>query len=90
MNENIDSIKESTKEDFRQINQKIENVSDTFRQRVDEYKEEVKQQIAETKERLEKTDEIIVQLRVEVDAKIDQVENNNQVRVCLLYTSRCV
>ena len=30
---------------------------------------------------LEKTDETIIQLRVEVEAKINQVENNNKLRI---------
>ena len=48
---------------------------------MDKYNEEIKQQIAETNERLEQTNETIIQCRVEVDAKIDQVEDDNRIRV---------
>ena len=41
----------------------------------------MKQQIAETKEKLEKTEETIIQFRVEVDTKIERVETNNQIRI---------
>ena len=57
------------------INERIANVNETLNKRVDDYEEEVRQQITETKVGLEKTDETIVQLRVEVEAKINQVEN---------------
>ena len=48
---------------------------------MDDYEEEVRQQIAETKVGLEKTDETIIQLGVEVEARINQIENNNDTRV---------
>ena len=101
----MDRIKQGTKEDFRQnnkkienankelretLNEKIEDVSKTLSQRMDKCIEEVGQQIADTKDRLEKTEETVVQSRIEVDARIDQVENNNKIGICLLYTSRCV
>ena len=58
-----------------------DSVNETLSKRVDDYEEEVRQQIAETKVGQEKMDETIIQLGVEVEARINQVENNNETRV---------
>ena len=63
------------------INESIAIVDETLSKRVDDYEEEVRQQITETKVGLERTDETIIQLRVEVEAKIIQIENNNKLRI---------
>ena len=63
------------------INESIAIVDETFSKRVDNYENEVRQQITETKVGLEKTDETIIQLRVEVEAKINQIGNHNDTRV---------
>ena len=63
------------------INERVANVNETLNKRVDNNEAEVRQQITETKVGLEKTDETIIQLRVEVEARINQIENNNDTRV---------
>ena len=62
-------------------NERIANVNETLSKGVDDYEEEVRQEITETKVGLEKMDETIIQLRVEVEARINQIENNNDTRV---------
>ena len=59
----------------------IRDSNETLSKRVDDYEKEVRQQITETKVGLEKTDETIIQLGVEVEAKINQVENSNKTRI---------
>ena len=54
------------------IRDRVTNVNETLNKRVDNYEEEVRQQITEIKVGLEKTDETIVQLAMEVEAKINR------------------
>ena len=47
---------------------------------MDKNNEERKQEIAKTNEKLERTKKSIVHVSVELDKRIDQVENDNRIR----------
>ena len=63
------------------INGSIIIVDETLSKIVDDYEVEIRQQITEIKVGLEKTNETIIQLRVEVETKITQIGNHNDIRI---------
>ena len=76
-----EEIRQINEENVRQINERMENIHVTINQKVDQNNEERKLEIAETNERLEKTNETVIQVREELQNKINNIQNENKTMV---------
>ena len=63
------------------LNDKIEYNQDTLQQQLTEYREELKQTVMEMEEKIEKTSEVVFQVREEILIKVNEVEGEGKRRV---------
>ena len=99
MEKNNETLKKQMKEDNETLSKKIDSnnetlkqqmernkkaLGETLRQQLEDYTEQVKQQIMETNKRIESTNEVVLQFREDLINQINNVEDNNKIRVEIL------
>ena len=81
-----DTVNRQNEELGQTVNKKIEEANKTINQKIDKNDGERRQEIAETNRRLEGIDAVVTLNRAELEAKIDQVGDENRTQVEQLQT----